>query len=155
MKKKLLIIGSAVAVIGLGIYMKTPRGIRNNNPGNIRHSPSEWVGERAVQYDPAFVQFTAPEYGIRALAKLILNYKKRYGLETVEGIISRWAPPNENNTQSYINAVADRMGTNPDWDLVLFKGSHDLINLVNAIIWHENGENPYTLATIEKGIDLV
>ena len=87
--------------------MTQPRGIRNNNPGNIRHG-AKWQGlkENSRDLDPAFCVFKNPIYGIRALAKGLLNYKKLYGLNTVRSIISRYAPPNENQTLAYIQSVA-------------------------------------------------
>ena len=73
-----------------------PRGIRNNNPGNIRHG-ANWQGlnPNGRIIDPAFCVFTAPIYGIRALAKVLINYKKIHGLNTVRQIVSRYAPPND------------------------------------------------------------
>ena len=77
--------------------MNTPRGIRNNNPGNIRWG-SDWKGLKkdGKQQDPSFCIFETPEYGIRALAKLLRNYQRLYGLNTPYRIISRYAPPTEN-----------------------------------------------------------
>lgn len=71
--------------------MNTPRGIRNNNPGNIRWG-SDWKGLKkdGKQQDPSFCIFKTPEYGIRALAKLLRNYKQLYGLNTPRKIISRY-----------------------------------------------------------------
>ena len=83
----------------------TARGIRNNNPGNLRHS-SQWQGLRTEQADPAFCQFETMAYGIRALIKTLITYHRRYGLSTVAGIIRRWAPPTENDTAAYSRAVA-------------------------------------------------
>ena len=62
-----------------------PRGIRLNNPGNIEYGES-WRGMAADQKDPRFVTFTEPVYGIRALAKLLLNYQRKHGIRTVDGI---------------------------------------------------------------------
>ena len=92
-----------------------PRGIRNNNPGNIRHG-SNWQGlnPNSRNIDPAFCVFTSSVYGIRALAKVLINYKKIHGLNTVRQIISRYAPPNENQTTAYIQSVAKQLGVVPD-----------------------------------------
>lgn len=80
-----------------------PRGIRNNNPGNIRHG-ANWLGlnTNGQDIDSSFCVFTAPVYGIRALAKVLINYKRIHGLNTVRQIVSRYAPPNENQTTAYI-----------------------------------------------------
>jgi hypothetical protein len=88
----------------------TPRGIRNNNPLNIRHSPSRWQGMAVEQTDPSFVQFRSMAYGYRAVCKLLQSYWQRFRKEgkpfTVRTIISRWAPPEDNNdTESYIRSV--------------------------------------------------
>ena len=90
--------------------MNTPRGIRNNNPLNIRHSPSRWQGMAVEQTDPSFVQFRSMAYGYRAACKLLQSYWQRFRKEgkpfTVRTIISRWAPPEDNNdTESYIRSV--------------------------------------------------
>ena len=152
----LIAFGASVALLGWTkkteiIDMLTPRGIRNNNPGNIRHSGSQWQGMAAQQTDPAFVQFVAPEYGIRALAKLLINYATRDGLNTVRQIISKYAPSNENDTDAYAQAVARALGVNPD--TVISVPQH-LNALVEAIIQHENGQQPYQLAEITTGVSM-
>ena len=86
------------------------RGIRNNNPLNIRHSPSRWQGMAVEQTDPSFVQFQSMAYGYRAACKLLHSYWQRFRKEgkpfTVRTIISRWAPPEDNNdTEGYIRSV--------------------------------------------------
>lgn len=127
------------------------RGIRNNNPGNIRHSSTKWQGQSATQTDSAFVQFVTPEYGIRALSKVLDTYSAKYGLNTVRGIINRYAPPSENITGAYVSAVAGALGVSPD-QVIDVKGSK--AKLVAAIIKHENGLNPYALATINTGVTM-
>lgn len=83
-----------------------PRGIRNNNPGNIRHG-ANWLGlnPNGRNIDSGFCVFTAPVYGIRALAKVLVNYKRIYGLNTVRQIVNRYAPPNENQTTAYMDFI--------------------------------------------------
>ncbi|MBL1277447.1 MAG: hypothetical protein COB30_015305 [Ectothiorhodospiraceae bacterium] len=127
------------------------RGIRNNNPGNIRHSSAQWDGMRLTQSDSAFVQFTSPVYGLRALAKLLFNYQRLYGINTVRGIISRWAPSSENNTEAYIFVVANALNVHPDGPLDMRSAMPEL---VAAIVKHENGAQPYSLAMIGDGIAL-
>jgi len=150
----LIALGASIALLGWAkkteiIDMLTPRGIRNNNPGNIRHSASQWQGMAAQQTDPAFVQFVAPEYGIRALSKLLNNYATRDGLNTVRQIISKYAPSNENDTDAYSQAVARALGVTPD--TVISVPQH-ITALVEAIIQHENGQQPYQLAQINTGV---
>jgi len=89
--------------------MKKSRGIRNNNPLNIRHSASHWQGERKEQTDKSFVQFQTMAYGYRAAWKVLESYWKHFYRQrepfTVENIIRRWAPPSENPTDAYIRTV--------------------------------------------------
>ena len=85
------------------------RGLRNNNPLNIRHSKDKWQGIATTQTDKEFVQFQTMAYGYRAAWKTLQTYYKRLRERkkhyTVENIIRRWAPPQENDTNSYIRTV--------------------------------------------------
>ncbi len=81
-----------------------PRGLRNNNPLNIRKG-CKWQGLEKNQTDPDFCQFRSLEYGFRAAFKVLNTYYVGRGLKTIEKIVSRWAPPNENNTNKYISFV--------------------------------------------------
>jgi hypothetical protein len=130
--------------------MNTPRGIRNNNPGNIRRSPTIWQGESQGAGDPDFVTFTDPVYGIRAIARILLTYD-RDGLQTVSEIINRWAPRTENATDAYVQAVSTAVGTD---EYAALNVPAMLPQLIKAIIEHENGEQPYTDEQIAKGIEL-
>lgn len=94
--------------------MALPRSIRNNNPLNIRKG-QKWKGLRDVQTDGQFAQFTSTEMGLRAAFVLLRNYITGFdGLrkpcDTIEKIISRWAPSVENATEAYINHVSVRVG---------------------------------------------
>lgn len=83
-----------------------PRGIRNNNPLNIRLTATRWVGMRANQTDKGFCQYNSMAYGWRAAFMLLFSYYHKHGLKTVRDIISRWAPPTDgNNTVDYIRRV--------------------------------------------------
>lgn len=127
------------------------RGFVNNNPGNIRLSSTTWRGE-VKGSDPDFVTFDLPENGIRAMAKVLLNYQVIHGLRTVEAIIARWAPPVENATDAYAADVAQRMGVAPE-DRIDLADPATLSALVQAIIRHENGSQPYDVAIINRGIE--
>jgi hypothetical protein len=131
-----------------------PRGIRNANPGNIRWG-SAWQGLKAPaeRTDPSFCQFVDPVYGIRAIAKIMLTYADAYNLRTVQGVIGRWAPPNENNTASYVLSVARSMGVGPA-DQIDVHVQPVMCSLVKAIIQHENGQQPYPDQLIEQGVAL-
>ncbi len=137
------------------------RGVRNNNPGNIDRSPNnKWQGrmprERmtAAQRDEKrFEVFSTAAWGIRAMAVLLITYFDRHGCNTVEKIIDRWAPPVENNTRAYINAVADAIGVKPGEFINLheFRRMHPL---VVAIIAHENAGYRYPPEVVEEGLRL-
>ena len=91
-----------------------PRGIRNNNPLNIRRG-SQWQGLSRTQSDPSFCQFETLEWGWRAAFYLLTKtYYARYHLQTIREIISRWAPESENNTRAYIQNVSRLTGIGQD-----------------------------------------
>ena len=95
-----------------------PRGIRNNNPLNIRRSKDKWQGLRTLQEDREFFQFSEMKYGWRAAFVILCRtYYKKYGLKTISDIIYRWAPPKENNTAAYIRRVSDYISIGPDREL--------------------------------------
>jgi len=132
---------------------RTPRGIRNHNPGNIRRSSDPWQGLAERQSDVEFFTFKSPIYGIRALARTLITYQDKHGLRTIRQIIGRWAPPVENNTNAYVRAVAE--ATDLDADQMLDLHNFDfLFPLTKAIIKHENGQQPYTDAQITKALVL-
>lgn len=87
---------------------KVTRGIRNNNPGNIVRNNIPWKGLCKNQTDKRFCQFSSIYYGVRALMKLLYTYYYKYHLHSINGIISRYAPSNENNTNAYIDFVMNR-----------------------------------------------
>lgn len=138
------------------------RGFRNNNPGNIDYNPrNQWQGQLAP--DPAiekrFARFDTAENGIRALAKLLLAYRGKDGapgvggpgIDTVREVISRWAPGGENDTESYIKAVAAAVGVQPNQPIDI-RNFRTLIALTTGIIKHENGSAPYAATVIAEGV---
>lgn len=118
-----------------------PRGIRNNNPGNIRLSAVRWQGQKDAQADTSFVEFKTPLMGLRALMRLLLTYHFKHGLNSVESIINRWAPPHENATDHYIHSVARHLGVARRAQIDL-TDADVLIKLAEAITRHENGQAP-------------
>jgi len=88
-----------------------PRGLKNNNPGNIRIGSSAWMGKIPISQntDGSFEQFTTWIYGVRAMTKLVRNYILD-GHNTINKIINRYAPPIENNTNHYISEMVKRTG---------------------------------------------
>lgn len=91
-----------------------PRGIRNNNPLNIRRSADQWQGTATTQTDKSFVQFQFIAYGYRAAWKILDTYCLRFRRErtayNVRNIIACWAPPSENDTEAYVKAVVKLSG---------------------------------------------
>lgn len=134
-------------------YSKVPRGIRNNNPGNIRRSRDPWQGLAKEQADREFFTFQSAVYGIRALARLLITYQDKYGLSTIETIITRWAPAVENNTKAYIQSVARHTGFAALQTLDMHRFEH-LKPVLEAIIQHENGQQPYSDVEITKALVL-
>ena len=91
------------------------RGIRNNNPLNIRRSKDQWQGMKKTQSDSSFCQFETFEDGWRAAFVLLTRtYYHKYRLYTIRAIVSKWAPPGENNTEAYIRNVARLTGIGAD-----------------------------------------
>lgn len=150
----LLIIPAAILAIALYFnrpsqsYLKPARGIRNNNPLNIKYNPNNrWVGANGV--DGPFVVFTSPTLGIRAAFKILANYKKR-GLKSINQIINTWAPPSENNTNNYIKFVANKLELKPDSPIPDSK----IPQLIQAMAHFENGK-PISINLIKKAQKLV
>lgn len=149
-----LLILAALALLGGGgvaVYAMT-RGIRNNNPGNIRSDGTVWQGLASPPSDGAYAVFIDPRYGIRALGRVLTNYIETDGVPpTVNAIIARWAPPSENDTLAYQTDVASDLNVDPDAELDFPSVKQAL---VTAIIRHENGLNPYSADTIAQGLAL-
>ena len=101
---------------------KLPRGLRHNNPGNIRINSDLFQGEIRPSKDKSFKQFNTMAYGYRAIFKILSNYYRNYKLDTIRKMIGRWAPENENDTDAYIKAVSDYAGIPAD-DPININGS--------------------------------
>ncbi|MDK1268824.1 hypothetical protein QMS58_07840 [Cronobacter sakazakii] len=143
--------GSRRAVDMSGQGAGVARGIRNNNPGNLEASDSNpWQGQTGS--DGRFAKFETPEHGIRALGRNLISYQKQ-GIDTVNDIINRWAPPEDNNdTASYIQAVCAQLGVEPNQP-VNASDPDTLKALCAAIIHHENGEQPYNAQQLSTGVN--
>lgn len=116
------------------------RGVRNNNPGNIRKSKDVWVGQTGN--DGAFVTFATPAHGIRATGRNLLSYA-RQGYVTPEQIITRWAPPeDDNDTEGYIKFVSEYLNVPRDTRLDL-TDLNTLTRLSMAIMIKENGQSEF------------
>ena len=129
------------------------RGLRNNNPGNIRNSDTLWKGEVTPSADRSFKQFTTMAYGYRAMIRLLQNYSRLNGCHTLRAMISRWAPPSENDTRSYISTVAHLTGIDPDRRINV--ADHDtMCSLAAAMSYVENGVKA-VMADVEAGWNLL
>lgn len=131
------------------------RGYRNNNPGNIRLTfdstgkKTLWNGEIEGK-DKDFKTFKSIEYGYRAMFITLRSYiSKKY--DTIEEIITRYAPSSENNTEAYINSVVNYTGL-PRTELIDTEAEQKLI--VAGLSYHENGIKPDTDEII-KGYNLL
>lgn len=124
-------------------------GLRNNNPMNVRETGITWLGELPHDGD-GYEDFGTAADGIRAGCRVLINYYKLHSLDTIAGIITRWAPHADNNpTQAYINFVARRISKAEGESLDM--GAVDTItDLAEAIIAFENGQQPYTKAFIRQ-----
>ncbi len=133
--------------------MTTPRGLRNNNPGNIRNSSTVWQGEITPSKDKSFKQFSSMAYGYRAVIKLLQNYRKLYNLKTVAELINRWAPPTENKTGAYITRVCKEMQV-PSTHVLDINDKATMCAMAAAISIVENGV-PAVMADVERGWELL
>ncbi len=128
------------------------RGLRNRNPGNIRLSSVRYKGEVEKSTDTAFKQFRGMEWGYRAMFVTLNTYFKRHGLNTIREMISRWAPPVENHTDTYINTVGRRAMMDVDTPVDTTQ-REAMVPLVAAMSFVENGVAAHW-ATVERGWDL-
>lgn len=124
----------------------TPKGIRNNNPGNIEDNGTPWRGR--IGDDGRFIIFDKPENGIRAIARTLDTYSNKYGINTLDRILSRWAPPSENNTEAYIRHAEKALKISRHTPI----GYQHKAALIKVIIKHENGQQPYSDKVINDGI---
>jgi hypothetical protein len=128
----------------------TPRGHRNNNPLNIRHSSDTFQGE-TPRTDKSFKTFSSMPYGYRA-GFVILNTYLLQGKNTIEKIIARFAPPTEIDTQKYIAGVEHWSGVPRNKVLTTADGA-DYILIVTAMSFIENGVNA-DISQVKAGFNL-
>ncbi len=138
-------------VVDAAVDLLKPRGIRNNNPGNLVYIPDParaWDGQ--IGSDGRFGVYDTAARGVRALGKQLEKHA-RSGMRTVRTLINVWAPPSENNTGAYVAQVAKALNVAPD---LMIDVSARLPQLAAAIIQHENGRQPYAMADIERWVRL-
>jgi len=126
-----------------------PRGLRNNNPGNIRITKDKWKGLRPVQEDKEFFQFSDMKWGYRALIRTLQNYHRLHGCRTIADYINRWAPEHENNTSGYISRVCKEMQV-PTTYVPDVEDKTTMCAFAAAISQVENGV-PAVMSDIEAG----
>ncbi|MGE0718409.1 MAG: structural protein [Alphaproteobacteria bacterium] len=147
----------------MSMIEKSVRGERNNNPLNVRwDGRTEWRGQdpirrsdRSLKTDGThgFVVFVEPVWGLRAAARTLWNYQNKHGLDTVAKIVGRWAPPNENETKSYVKRVAKEMGVSPV-EPVDLRDRKLMIDLLRAMIRVECGRVIYSDDAIRAGVEI-
>lgn len=125
------------------------------NPGSIRLGLPKFEDEMTPSCDDEFRQFSAMKWGIRAIGEILLTYQKKYQLRTIREIITRYAPPSDNNpTEAYIQNVADRSGLEPDATLDMTIAD-DMNGVITGIIDQEQaGLHSITPEDISEGVQL-
>ncbi|MFY7763495.1 lytic transglycosylase domain-containing protein [Yersinia enterocolitica] len=128
-----------------------PRGIRNNNPGNINYVGQD--GASLERPGGRFAKFETAYDGLKAMARQLMRYftGKTTGkpLQTLNDIISTWAPGSENNTGAYVAQLSKMLNVHPDAVLNL-ENPQVMSALMGGIIHHENGRNPYSSELISR-----
>lgn len=150
--------GQLVVAAGADAVARSVRGLRNNNPGNIREGADggdQWQGERATDDDPAYEEFTDMRYGVRAAARVFRTYQSKRQLRTVAQMITRWAPPEENDTANYIRVVCKRLGVADATPINLWD-AETCYAFLRAVFRMESGPGAEFIpaATIREGIAL-
>lgn len=136
-----------------GDLLGAPRGIRNNNPGNIRRNNVNWQGalsraavdQAGLEWDDTFVQFDTPANGVRAIGHILMSYQAR-NLVSVDSIIRTWSATDQD---AYVANVSDALQVQPD-DVIDVQAS--LPQLATAIIQQENGQQPYADSDIQEWV---
>lgn len=136
---------------------KTPRGVRNNNPLNIVRSKSAWQGQKQVITDKRFCEFESMAYGWRAAFYLLTKtYYHRYGLSSIQTIIARWAPKEENDVDAYVSTVSKLMNYDPNISLgVPLMHPTRWLALGLAMAYVENGVYAFDYFEMLKGWEML
>ena len=125
-----------------------PRGLRLNNPGNIRPGAG-FFGE--VGDDGGYAKFASDAAGLRAIQRLLMTYGNQYGINTLRGLANRYAPPSDNNpTENYIEFLSQKTGIDPDEPINLAERGAEIIP---AIIGFEQGKQPFSQEMINTAIN--
>ncbi len=150
--------GQAAAADAVGFAAMTareiaglPRGVRNNNPGNIEWLPPARAWRGQVGNDGRFGVYDSPANGVRAVGQELLK-DWRAGADTIRELITAWAPPNENDTEAYVRAVARAVTGRAEGGSDSINVQERLPALVAAVIKHENGQQPYAAADLQRWV---
>lgn len=127
------------------------RGVRNNNPLNIRVG-NKWKHEKNSTDETQFEVFEEMKWGIRAGFMVLFRYITFYKCNTLRKIITRWAPPSENYTDTYLWTVGSKTYIEYD-DKIDYKDKSKMCSIVYWMVYVENGVN-VDIRTIEEGYDL-
>jgi hypothetical protein len=125
----------------------TPVGIRNNNPGNLR----SWG---SVPQRGGFAAFETPEAGLAAMIRNLQTQQSKHGLNTIQGIVSKWAPSSENDTDGYVKSVEKQTGFGRNQKLDL-NDKKTVAPLVSAIIKQEGNSAGYSKSMVEDAVTKV
>lgn len=119
---------------------RSPRGVQNNNPLNIRYvKRNNWRGRRKVKADPNFEEFDTLLYGFRAAFILLNKYMNVYGCCTIDSIINRWAPESDNNNPELYASTVSGWIKFPSYQTFEFFDWPVVIPLMLAMAKYENG----------------
>lgn len=143
----------------LGVGSNSPpgpgsnRGIRNNNPMNLKWAQSQGVpSDTPGNPGAGFGVYPSVEAGVSSGLRQFLTYQDRYGARTIRQMIERWAPRSDgNDTESYIQRVARHMGMSPD-DVPNLRDPQVAQRWVEAISREEVGRAPSRDQT-RRGVD--
>lgn len=119
---------------------KIARGVRNNNPLNLRKSENKWLGKIVPGSDSEFEQFTSMVFGIRAAMINARTILRRNPKCTVRRLIEIWAPPVENSTSAYVSRVCQLTRKLPH-ESVKFEKRDEFVAIIHAMATVENGQS--------------
>ena len=154
--------GSSVPAFPSQVFAPTdPRGLRNNNPGNIRRDDTEWMGLHTAghQMDPSFFQFIRMEFGIRAMTRIFRIYKKNHGIDSLTKLSHRWAPASDGNdpVQHARNIAAHSRGNVTGIETAIDLDDREILfGVVRGVMVAENGRKAETVSDeeVREGIEL-
>lgn len=142
MERRAALIAGGVALTAFILYELTmqPRGIRNNNPGNLRPRDSDplddYIGVSGEE--GGYLKFFSSYYGLRAAARNLRSYAVRHGIYNLQGVAMRWAPKSENDTADYIRTLSQVSGFSATQPLQL-TDPETCRQVLKGIVVSENG----------------